>query len=424
MTSRKNFLKWMVVGLTGTGLLQACSSSATPTPTPVTGNVVIAVSKEFAPSLKPLVDEFNTTKSGVIAELRELEGTNTALKDNYSRLFARKDTSFDLLMVQSDWLPEFMAANWLLPLDNLFTTDEKNRHFEIALQQATGKGKLYALPFYSNAGVLYYRKDLLNEANLKPPQTFDELNDTALKLQKLDDGVFGFIYSAFPTIALSNNFLEILGGFGGELLTQDGKMAVNSEAGEKALNWWVDNIYSRKISPVQVTAWRTNDVQTIFSQGQSVFLQANSDIYPALSASGVKDKFEVAPLPAVTGQKPSGLLNSTYLAISANSKNPLASGRILQFLSSPASQKKFALATGNPPTHKDLYQDKDLLSKYPHFATLNTAMATARLRPATVAYPQISAEVLQPQLIRLLTEKATVKETLQFIADRAQPLVR
>jgi multiple sugar transport system substrate-binding protein len=97
---------------------------------------------------------------------------------------------------------------------------------------------------------------------------------------------------------------------------------------------------------------------------------------------------------------------------------------VLKYLNSPTAQKRFALATGQPPAHKELYQDKELLAKYPHFATIATALNSARLRPATIAYPQISAEVLQVQLIRALQQRDAVKNILQIITDRSQPLVR
>ena len=355
-----------------------------------------------------------------------MEADSTSNKDKYTNVFGSKDPSIDIIASDIPWVPQFASAGWLAPLDKYVTPDFKSQFFEGTIQGATYKNQLYGLPWYINVGLLYYRKDILDAAGVKPPDTFEELVAAATKLQNADKGLYGFIHGGFQNEGLAANWLEILWGFGGDFWNpQTGEVTVNSDAGEKALQWWYDNIYTRKITPQQVTGWKSPDIRNVFNQGNAVFMRDWADGYQPSQGTGsqVIGKVGVKPMVAAAGQKSAGCLGNWYIAISQFSKNPDAAWAFVQYLTGQDGSKSRALGTGLPPGNKVSFQDKDLLAKYPVFGFLTDVLNTAKPRPVTPAYNQLSSDVIQVQVANVLSNKAKPKDAAQAMADKAKPIL-
>ena len=97
------------------------------------------------------------------------------LEDLYTSAFILGDSPYDLVNMDVIWTPKFAAAGWLKDLSNEFSTEELAVFSPNDIEGSRYEGKLYRVPIRSDAGVLYYRKDLLTAAGYKPPETFDEL---------------------------------------------------------------------------------------------------------------------------------------------------------------------------------------------------------------------------------------------------------
>ena len=82
---------------------------------------------------------------------------------------------FDVMMLDVIWVPEFARAGWILDLTPFVPAAERAAHFASAIEPAVQDGRLWALPWFMNVGLLYYRKDLLAKYGLAPPRTYDEL---------------------------------------------------------------------------------------------------------------------------------------------------------------------------------------------------------------------------------------------------------
>ncbi len=451
--SRRAVLRLIGMGFGSAAMLAACGEAPTDTPAAgsattsaartagsgiggaaattgsgikANGKVVFASGRDSTGTVKKLVEDFNKQNNGISIEYQELDPDSTASKIKYSAGFAAKDPSIDVIASDIAWVPEFASAGWLSPLDKYVTPDLRNQFFEGTVQGATYKNQLFGLPWYMNVGLLYYRKDILEAAGVKPPATFEELVAAAAKLQKPDVGLYGFIHSGFQNEVLSATWLEVLWGFGGDFWnSQTGEVTVNSPQGEQALQWWYDNINSRKITPQQVTGWRLADIRNVFNQGNAVFMRDWADGY--LTSQGadskVVGKVGVRPMLAAAGQKPAGCLANWYIATSAFSKNPDAAWTVVQYLTGLQGSKNRALGTGLPPGIKSGYSDKELLDKYPVFSSLPDALTTARPRPVTPAYNQISASIIQVQVANVLSGKTKPKEALQAMVEQARPIL-
>ena len=82
---------------------------------------------------------------------------------------------FDVMMLDVIWVPEFARAGWILDLTARVPAAERDAHFASAIAPAVQDGRLWALPWFMNVGLLYYRKDLLAKYGLAPPETYEEL---------------------------------------------------------------------------------------------------------------------------------------------------------------------------------------------------------------------------------------------------------
>jgi multiple sugar transport system substrate-binding protein len=457
--TRRRALKLLGIGVGGSALLAACGSAATNTPAPpaattapatsattaaatgattapavrpttaavitAKGKVVMATGRDVTGTVKKIIDDFNKLNNGITIEYQELEADSSANKNKYTTVFAAKDSSIDVIAADIPWVPEFGAAGWVAPLDKYVDAGFRGQFFDGTLQGATFKEKLYGIPWYINSGVLYYRKDLLDAAGLKPPTTFAELEKQAAQLQK--DGLYGFAHHGFQNEGLSAVWLEILWGYGGEYW--DSKTAEvtvgKTDAGEKSLQWWLDNINTRKITPTQVTSWKGPDAHNTFNQGNAVFLRAWFDVYAQTQGaeSKVKDKVGVAPMVAAEGQKAPSCLGNWFMAVSNFSKNPDAAWEVVKYMTGVEASKARTIGTGAPPGNKLAYSDKEILEKYPHYTTFTKILETAKPRPVTPAYNQISAEVIQVQVANALSGKATPKAAIQAMVEKSAPLL-
>ncbi len=411
----------------GAATTAAAGAATTAAVAKASGKVVVATGRDPSGTVKKLLDDYNKLNTGVTVEYQELEQDSTAQKNKYTTLFAAKDSSVDVIAMDIPWGPEFGSAGWITPLDKYVTPEIKSQFFEGTIAGATFKDKLYGLPWYINVGLLYYRTDLLEAAGIKPPNTYEDLIDAATKLQKPDTGLYGFIHHGFQNEGLPAAWMEILWGYGGEFWDpKTSEVVVNKDGvGEKALQWWLDNIYTRKISPDKIPGWKAADIRAVFNQGNAVFMRDFFDGYqPSQGAeSKVVGKVGVKPMVAAQGQKGSGCLGNWYMGISSFSKNQDAAWAVLQYMTGKEGSAARALGSGLPPGNKTAYTDKALLDKYPSFALLSDVLATAKPRPVTPAYNQLSGDVLQVQIANVLTKKSTPKEAATAMAEKGGPLL-
>ncbi len=408
---------------TASGGSATTAASAATSAINASGKVVWATTKGGG-TPKKLTDTFNGKNTGVTIEYQEFANDSQKLHDQFVTVFGAKDSTYDLIAADIPWAPEFASAGYLLPLDKYATPEFRKNFFEGSLLATTLKDKLYGIPWYQNVGLLFYRKDILDKAGLQPPKTFDEMNDMAAKLQTSD--MYGYAFAGFKNEGLSAVWLEVLWGFGGEFWdASTGKVLVNSPEAEASLQWMVDAIYNKKISPEKLITFKGPDLQATFAQGNAVFARAFasgiSDFEKA--DSKVKGKWGAVPVLAQSGKKPAGTLGNWNLSISAFSKNPDAAWKTIEYLTSLDAQKTYALGEGVLPSLKAAFSDADLKAANPAISVLSDAFATAKPRPVTPAYPQISSEVIQDLVSKVLSKQVTPKDAVKQMQSKTEDIL-
>src|SRR5699024_11083576 len=119
-----------------------------------------------------------------------------------------QDSTVDIVSMDVPFVPEFAAAGWTLPMDDFLSEEERGEFFSGTIDGATYDGQLYGIPWYNNGPGLFYRRDLLDEAGIEPPTTYDDLVSASLELATPD--ISGYVFQAVQTEGGLINWLEYL----------------------------------------------------------------------------------------------------------------------------------------------------------------------------------------------------------------------
>jgi multiple sugar transport system substrate-binding protein len=293
------------------------------------------------------------------------------------------------------WTAEFAAKQYIeaLPADQ-FPTEG---FLKAAVDSSTYFNKLYTYPSTSDGGLLYYRKDLLDKYKLQPPTTFDEMK-TACKTIK--DGekdaklnCFAGQYNKYE--GLTVNFDEVVHGAGGVIVGEDGKPNVSTPEATKGLSTLVDAFKDGTIPKGAIT-WQEEQGRQAFQNGTLIFHRNWGYVYNLAQktdgSSKIVGKFDVAPLPGITGPGVSSLGGHNY-AIAKNAENKGTAADFIKFMASKEIQKSNTLATSQSPTLEALYTDPELTKKFPFMPTQLKSIQNAKPRPKAVEYGDVTLAI-------------------------------
>jgi multiple sugar transport system substrate-binding protein len=327
----------------------------------------------------------------------------------------------DVLQLDVIWTPEFAAAGWILPLDSLVS--DSAAFFPAALEADRWNGRLFALPWFVDVGMLYWRTDLLERA----PASLEELAGAAMRARTDAQAGQGFVWQGARYEGLVTVFLEVLGGFGGEILDRNGEVALAREPAVRALRY-LTSALREGWSPSAVLTWQEEQTRFSFQNGNAALMR-NWPYAHALLADGaestVAGRFGVAPMPAAASGvgQPTAALGGAQLAVNAHSRHPAVALRLVRFLTEPEQMVQRARVLGQFPSRPDLYDDPRLrtaLAIDP--AQARTIIERARPRPVTPVYSELSG-ILQIWLHRALSGQEEPERALARAAEEMTRLL-
>jgi multiple sugar transport system substrate-binding protein len=371
-----------------------------------------------------LVKMFMEKNPGIKINILEMPQKSDAQHNDYVTKLSSKDTSIDIMNIDIIWPPEFGASEWLEPLNGYFSKEELDKLLPGPVQGNTLNGKLYGIPFYTDAGMLFYRKDILDEAGVKPPKTFDELNKLAKSLKGKGGTEYGFVYQGNQYEGLVCNVLEYFWANGGDVLSPDNKAIIDSPNNVEALKFFSDMTKSDLV-PKGITTYVEEDARTVFTEGKSVFMRNWPYAWAKSQEDGskVKGKVGVVPIPVgPSGKTPAATLGGWNLGINVNitKEKKDAAAKFLKYLASDETQAFSAVNSGRIPIAKSAFKNADVLKANPHFESLYDVFINAKPRPVSPIYPQIS-DVIQIEVHKAITGGQTpdqsVKNMQKSISD-------
>lgn len=377
-------------------ILASCLPAADHSSGPTTTVVVFKHGKLSGDphTFSALLREFEETHPGVTVREELLPSSTDQQHQFYAINLEGKSVTFDILAVDTIWVQEFARAGWILPLDHVVLPSERESFVRGSIEAATFNDQLYAIPWYLDAGVLYYRQDLLDRYGFRPPKTWQDLariTRTILDREGNPD-LKGFLWQGKQYEGLVCVALEFIRGYGGALLDDDSAESAEALGLMRAL-------VKEGLSPSAVTTADEEATRHLFGAGRAIFMRNWPYAWTLFEAqnSPLHNKVGLAPLPSGEGGKPVSTLGGWMLALPKQAPHPREAADLLRYLSSSATQKRMALGLGYLPTRRHLYQDPALNQAKPWLADLSSVFLGATPRPVSPYYLMMS-EVLQPEL--------------------------
>jgi multiple sugar transport system substrate-binding protein len=325
----------------------------------------------------------------------------------------------DVLQLDVIWTAEFAAAGWIRPLTPWHP--DVHDFFTGAVNADMWAGELYAMPWFLDAGMLYWRTDLFPHA----PATMAEMQSALERLRRQAGAPpNGLVLQASRYEGLVTGFVEFLGGFGGRIMDDSGRVVVDQPQGIQALRF-MRALVDGGLIPRDALGWHEEESRLDFQNGRAALLRNWPYAYALLNGkdSRVAGKFAVVPMPAAPGGSPSAALGGQQIAINAFSEHPDLAYRLLAYLTAPEQMVERVRIAGNLPPNRALYDKPELRANLPIPADqIRQVLEHATPRPVTPIYSQLS-ELLQIQLHRALTGQATPDDALHEAARQMSALV-
>jgi len=309
----------------------------------------------------------------------------------YLQLLASGADEIDVLQIDVVWAG--VLASHLVDLKP-FMGETPRDHFPTLIENNTIAGRLVAMPWWADVGVLYYRTDLLQKYGFSPPRTWQQMATAAKTIQEAERSsgnprLWGFVFQGKAYEGLTCNALEWIGSFGGGgIVDRTGRITVDNERAVQALalaGSWIGDI-----SPRGVLNYDEEAARGVFQTGNAVFMRNWPYAFSLAQGedSPVRGKVGVVPLPKGGPQgKFVGTLGGWHLAVSRYSRHPKEAASLVAFLTSAAQQKSRAITASYNPTIPALYDDPEILEANAFFKDLLEPLRNAAARPSRIAGP-------------------------------------
>ncbi|MBW4638488.1 MAG: ABC transporter substrate-binding protein [Gloeocapsa sp. UFS-A4-WI-NPMV-4B04] len=392
------------------------------TQSPVTLNLLMT-----APDAQPwpsIVKDFETKNPGIRVNIIEGPNATNLIEDLYTSAFILGDSPYDLVNMDVIWTPKFAAAGWLLDLTDRISKEELAAFSPKDVEGGRYEDKLYRIPIRSDAGMLYYRKDLLEQGGFEAPETFDDLIKISKALKQQGKAKWGYLWQGRQYEGLAAMFIEVLQGYGGYWINPD-TLEVGLDRPEtiQAIQFLRETV-NQGISPPGVTTYQEEETRRLFQSGQAVFLRSWPYVWPLANEddSPIKGKIAIKPMVHAAGKSEGACLGGWGLGIAKSSKHPAEAWKAIQYFTTVEAQRSFILKAGYVPSRRELFTDPEIVAKYNHYPQLLEVVDSAVLRPAIAQYAQAS-DILQRYLSAALTNRMSPEQAMQSAANETRRLL-
>ena len=341
------------------------------------------------------ISDFEKHNPGVKVVKEIAPNSSTQFHDLLSQKLKNGDTRLDVFLMDVVWPAEFASAGWALPLDGFFSPAEQSQFLDAPMAANRYRGHTFGVPLFIDAGLLYYRKDLLEKYRMAPPRHWPELVDQARTILagEKDPHLTGYSGQFKQYEGLVCNMMEYILSNRGTVWDEARQTsALEQDRAKEAVRFVRDRIIG-EISPRGVLAYEEPESMALFTQGRAIFHRNWPyawKIANDAAQSRVAGKVGMMPLPAFPGGRGASTLGGWQMAVSRFSRTPETAWRFVAFMTSREIQKRIALSIGRVPTRKTLYEDAELQAKIPGLESLLETFKQAVPRPTTPVYVPLS----------------------------------
>jgi multiple sugar transport system substrate-binding protein len=353
------------------------------------GPITFVAGKDPSGSVRAIVAEWNAAHPGEQVDLQEPTFEADQFRAKIAQAAEAGSDAFSVISMDVVWTAEFARRGYIVPLPD--DALDRSAFLPAPVETGTFDGKLYGVPWKTDAGLLFYRSDLLDKHGLKPPVTWAELGRACEKVARAE-GVDCYAGQHKRYEGLTVNLTEIIASAGGAVLT-GGRPAADTPQAVAGLAFLAEAFEKGWIAKEGLT-YDEELGRARFQSGKLLF-QRNWPYMHALAGkkgSAVAGRFGVAPIPGLDGPG-SAALGGQNLAVSAFTKNRATALDFIRFFTSKENQVKNLKVGAYAPTLAAVYDDAGLRAEIPYLATLKAALDRGVSRPAAVKYQEVSAAV-------------------------------
>jgi multiple sugar transport system substrate-binding protein len=427
--NRRDFLKMGGAGLAGATLLGAagCGGGGGS----FNGEVTLGFGREPSGTLQKLIDQFNKQNKDIKVTWRNMPVSATQYFDQLRTQFQAQDASLTLIGGDVIWPAQFAANSYILDLSDRFTESMRSKFLEGPVASNTYEGKVYGVPWYTDAGLLYYRKDLLEKVGFSgPPKTWDELKEQAQKVMQDEGTKVGFVFQGAEYEGGTVNGLEYIWTHGGDVLDPNDASKVIIDSPESVAGLEAEySMVADGVSPQAVSTYTEPECEAPFLGGDAVFCRNWPYMY---SMAGTEDfikpdQIDIAPLPAGDGGESHSSIGGWNFFINAFAEQEAqdAAWEFVKYITAPEQQKAYALGGSYLPTLTALYDDAEIKEKVPTVRLGGEALKKTLARPVSPVYSDMSLKMSEEFNAVLGGDTSpqqaisTLQTELQKIADQS-----
>lgn len=425
--SRREFLRVSGAGLAGAALLGSAGCGGG-SGQGGGSDIVFSLFPDPSGSVQALIDQFNQENQGNISvTLREMPADSGQHFDQLNTEFQSGEIGIDVIGGDVIWPAQFAANGYIADLSDRFSEEERNKYLPAVIKANTYEGGIYGVPWYIDAGMLYYRRDLLEASGFTaPPETWDELKEQASTVQQDSGTQYGFVFQGADYEGGVVNALEYIWTSGGDVLEGEDTVVINSPEARRGLEI-ERSMIEDGVSPEGVTQYKEQEVGTIFLGGDAVFMRNVPRFFALASdpdeSSIDPDQIGIAALPvAEEGLQSYSSLGGWNLFMNANTRDPDAAYEFINFMSAPEQQKYRSIEGSVLPTRQELYEDEEVLREVRVAELGQEAIKNTRPRPVSPFYSDMSLK-MAAQFVRSLRGDVPPDEALSTLQDELEEIV-
>ena len=399
--SRRDFLKVGGTGLAGAALLGVAGCGGGEEPTGGMTSLVFSFGPDPSGNLQDTIGRFNDEYKGEIqVEYREMP-SDTGQYFNQLRTELQAGASpIDVIGGDVVWPAQLAANGWIMDLSDRFTEEMRNRFVDAAIRSVTYSDSIWGVPFFTDAGLLYYRTDLLEEAGYSdPPLTWGELKEMALDTSQKTGTKYGFVFQGAEYEGGVVDGLEYIWTHGGDALEEE-QQDVTIDSPEAVAGLETErSMITDGVAPVAVSIYKEPESHAIFLAGDAVFCRNWPYMYGLVedpAQSSIKlDQVGIAAVPHAEGDQSFSGLGGWNMMINANSQKQDQAWEFVRFMTGEEGQRQRAISATLLPTLKSLYDDQEILDQVPVIRLGKDAIQSTKSRPVSPYYSDMSLKMAE-----------------------------
>jgi multiple sugar transport system substrate-binding protein len=333
-----------------------------------------------------LVDEWNALHPNNQAHIETISAVADAQRSEMVARAQGKRGKVDIYNLDVTWTAEFASAGYIRPLDE--DRLDTSGFLKAPLDTCRYEDELWALPFNTDAGLLYYRSNLVS----KPPTTWPQLVATVQDVLSRDGApAAGYAAQLGDYEGLTVNALEAIWAAGGDVVDARGRVVIDSPEAQAGLTRLATGLAATTPQVILRDSTQFDETATTqaFGAGKVLFMRNWPVAHRALDPPSGSDAAPAVPFQVAKLPGPS-VLGGQNLAIAKDSSHPRAAQKLIEFLTGERSQQILFEHGGFAATREIVYRDATVVKLYRYAPTLLEAIQHARTRPITPHYSWFS----------------------------------